>query len=246
MLKTIQLCISTEQRTLIDQLEWHVQRGEFWCVLGKNGAGKTSLLHTLAGAAIPTKGDVMLGGESISTLDALTLSRRRGLMLQSHVDAFNESVFNVVAIARTPYRSGARWDTAADSEAIIHALQRVDLEEKINANVTELSSGERQRVALAALIVQSPELMLLDEPTSHQDVAYQLKTMRLLCELAKQHAVIASCHDINHAANFATHVLLIGDKQHWQGPVEEILHAARLSEVFGCDFRREGQSWIAY
>ena len=246
MLETIQLCISIDQRTLIDQLEWHVQRGEFWCVLGKNGAGKTSLLHALAGAAIPTKGDVMLGGESISKLDALTLSRRRGLMLQSHVDAFNESVFNVVAIARTPYRSGTRWDTAADSEAIIHALQRVDLEEKINANVTELSSGERQRVALAALIVQSPELMLFDEPTSHQDVAYQLKTMRLLCELAQQHAVIASCHDINHAANFATHVLLIGDKQHWQGPVEEVLDVARLSEVFGCDFRREGQHWIAH
>jgi iron complex transport system ATP-binding protein len=246
MLKTTQLCISTGQRTLIDTLDWQVQRGEFWCVLGKNGAGKTSLLHTLAGAAVPTKGDVMLSGQSIHKLDALTLSRLRGMMLQSHVDAFDESVFNVVAIARTPYRSGARWDTAADSDTVIHALQRVDLEEKINAQVTELSGGERQRVALAALIVQSPELMLFDEPTSHQDVAYQLKIMRLLSELALHHAVIASCHDINHAANFATHVLLIGDKQYWQGPVEEVLDAARLGEVFGCNFRREGQSWIAY
>ena len=246
MLKTRQLCISTDQRTLIEKLDWQVQRGEFWCVLGKNGAGKTSLLHTLAGAAAPTKGEITLNEKNITELDALTLSRCRGLMLQSHMDAFNESVFNVVAIARTPYRSGKSWDTVADSDAVIYALQRVDLEEKINASITELSSGERQRVALAALMVQSPGVMLLDEPTSHQDVAYQLKIMRLLCELAKQHAVIASCHDINHAANFATHVLLIGEQQHWQGPVEEVLDEARLGVVFSCGFRREGQHWMAY
>lgn len=243
MLKTQQLGISAGQRSLITGLNWQVKRGEFWCVLGKNGAGKTSLLHTLAGAATPTQGSVLLSGQNIAALDTLTLSRRRGLLLQSYSDVFHESVFNVVAIARTPHRSGAQWDTAADTAAVRLALQCVNLEEKMNADVTQLSGGERQRVALAALIVQSPDLMLLDEPTAHQDVAYQLKTMNLLRDLAQKHAVIASCHDINQAARFATHVLLLGDHQHWLGPVDEVLEAERLSQVFGCSFRREGESW---
>ena len=116
----------------------------------------------------------------------------------------------------------------------------------MNVDVTQLSGGERQRVALAALIVQSPDLMLLDEPTAHQDVAYQLKTMHLLQDLAQQHSVIASCHDINQAARFATHVLLLSDHQHWLGQVDEVLEAERLSQVFGCSFRREGESWLTY
>jgi iron complex transport system ATP-binding protein len=246
MLTTQQLCISTGQRSLINALNWQVKCGEFWCVLGKNGAGKTSLLHTLAGAAIPAQGSILLSEQNIAELDALTLSRRRGLLLQSYSDVFHESVFNVVAIARTPHRSGAQWDTAADTTAVHHALQCVNLEEKMNADVTQLSGGERQRVALAALIVQSPELMLLDEPTAHQDVAYQLKTMHLLRSFSQQHAVIASCHDINQATRFATHVLLLGDQQHWLGPVNEVLEAERLSQVFGCSFRREGASWFMH
>ena len=246
MLTTQQLCISTGQRSLINDLNWQVKCGEFWCVLGKNGAGKTSLLHTLAGAAIPAQGSILLSEQNIAELDALTLSRRRGLMLQSYSDVFHESVFNVVAIARTPHRSGAQWDTAADTAAVRQALQYVDLEEKINSDVTQLSGGERQRVALAALIVQSPDLMLLDEPTAHQDVAFQLKTMHLLGKLAQEHAVVASCHDINQAARFATHVLLLGDQQHWLGPVDEVLEAERLSQVFGCSFRHDGQSWLTY
>jgi iron complex transport system ATP-binding protein len=243
MLTTQQLCISAGKRSLINGLNWSVNRGEFWCVLGKNGAGKTSLLHTLAGAATPTQGSVLLSDQNTDELDALTLSRLRGLMLQSYSDVFHESVFNVVAIARTPHRSGAQWDTTADTAAVRHALQCVNLEEKMNADVTQLSGGERQRVALAALIVQSPELMLLDEPTAHQDVAYQLKTMHLLRDLSQQHGVIASCHDINLAARFASHILLIGDQQHWLGPLNEVLQAERLSQVFGCSFRRESQSW---
>ena len=246
MLTTQQLCISTGQRSLINTLNWQVKCGEFWCVLGKNGAGKTSLLHTLAGAAIPAQGSILLSEQNIAELDALTLSRRRGLLLQSYSDVFHESVFNVVAIARTPHRSGAQWDTAADTAAVRQALQYVDLEEKINSDVTQLSGGERQRVALAALIVQSPDLMLLDEPTAHQDVAFQLKTMHLLGKLAQEHAVVASCHDINQAARFATHVLLLGDQQHWLGPVDEVLEAERLSQVFGCSFRHDGQSWLTY
>jgi iron complex transport system ATP-binding protein len=88
MLTTQQLCISAGQRRLVTSLNWQVKRGEFWCVLGKNGAGKTSLLHTLAGAATPAQGSILLSEQNIAVLDALILARLRGLLLQSYSDVF--------------------------------------------------------------------------------------------------------------------------------------------------------------
>jgi iron complex transport system ATP-binding protein len=110
-------------------------------------------------------------------------------------------------------------------------------------SVLTLSGGERQRVALAALLVQAPELMLLDEPVSHQDVAQQLQVMQLLRELSANHAVIASCHDINLAKRFATHALVLGEGQHWSGPVGDIVVPKILRLAFGCEFAQQGD-WL--
>ncbi len=246
MLSTRHLSVAAGGRMLIRQLDWHAQAGEFWCVLGSNGAGKTSLLHTLAGVLPPASGEVRLNDAPLAALDPVQLARLRGLMPQSQVDAFRDSVFNAVAVARVPHRMGAGWDTDEDIAAVRAALARVGLEARIGDDVTRLSGGERQRVALAALMVQSPSLMLLDEPIAHQDVSHQLDVMRLLRELSSRHAVVASCHDINHAARFATHVLLLGAQAHWQGPVQHVLEASTLAQAFGCRFTRDGQLWVAY
>lgn len=246
MLATRQLSVVVANRLLIGALDWQVRKGELWCVLGRNGSGKTSLLHTLAGVLVPAKGEVRLQGSSVADIEASALARLRGLMPQVQADAFQDSVFNAVAIARVPHRMGAGWDTAEDIDAVRDALKRVGLHDRIGDDVTRLSGGERQRVALAALMVQSPELMLLDEPVAHQDVGHQLEVMRLLQELSSAHAVVVSCHDINLAMRFATHVLLLGEHRHWQGSAEQVLQPDTLSQAFGCRFSRDGQTWVAH
>ncbi|MFM8466513.1 MAG: ABC transporter ATP-binding protein [Oxalobacteraceae bacterium] len=246
MLSTRQLSIAAGDRKLVDALDWQVCKGEFWCVLGRNGSGKTTLLHTLAGVLNPVAGEVRLQDALLSEIEPAALARLRGLMPQAVSDAFQDSVFNAVAIARVPHRMGAAWDTAEDIAAVWEALARVGLCERMADDITQLSGGERQRVALAALIVQSPDLMLLDEPVAHQDIGHQLEVMRRLRELSETHAVIASCHDINLAARFATHVLLLGDRVHWQGRVEQVMEEATLSRAFACRFSRDGLSWVAH
>jgi iron complex transport system ATP-binding protein len=124
------------------------------------------------------------------------------------------------------------------------ALHEVGLDGFEGRNVQGLSGGERQRVALAALLVQQPPLMLLDEPLSHQDVAQQLKLMELLRAQLSRHAVVMSCHDINLAARFATHVLLLGPDRHWLGPADSVLNAANLQAAYDCGFSREGSLFI--
>jgi iron complex transport system ATP-binding protein len=245
LLQTDNLTVAMGGRELIAGLDWHVHRGEFWCVLGKNGSGKSSLLYTLAGLLPAAGGRLQLAGQAMADMSLPLLARRRGLMQQQHSDAFSHSVIDTVLLGRTPYRIGTAWDADEDREAALSALARTGLSALIDADITRLSGGERQRVALATLLAQAPDLMLMDEPTAHQDVAQQLAIMRVARELTQQHAVVASCHDINLAARFATHVLVLGEGRHWMGRVDVMLTPEILGQAFGCSFRIQGDVLVA-
>jgi iron complex transport system ATP-binding protein len=234
-------------RVLVRALDWDIRRDEFWCVLGKNGAGKTTLLQVMAGIRQPRQGQLYLCGDPLHTTPLGLLAQRRGLMQQQQVDAFAHGVFDAVAIACFPSNALLGFTTSSVEALVSKALARVGMAGSEGRNVLALSGGERQRVALAALLVQAPDLMLLDEPVSHQDMAQQLQVMQLLRERSAQHAVIASCHDINLAKRFATHALVLGDAdadgKHWIGSASEILVPAILSDAFGCEFVEQGD-WL--
>lgn len=240
LLVTQNLNVAAGGHALIQNLNWQVKPGEFWCVLGQNGVGKSTLLHVLAGLLPAASGRSLIHGQPINRMRAGELARLRGLLPQKQVDAFSYTALEAVLIGRTPYRVGAGWDSGEDIALALDALKRVGLEDKAKEDITHLSGGERQRVALASLLLQAPQLMLLDEPTSHQDVAHQLDIMKLIRELSSSHAVIATCHDINLAARFASHVLVLAlaRGRHWQGPVAEVLTTDILQQAFGCRFSR--------
>jgi len=230
------LSVGIGKRILIESLNWQVNRGEFWCVLGRNGSGKSSLLHTVCGLLPPVSGKIFFGNKELKQLSTNELARYRGLVQQSQADVFPHSVLDAVMAGRTPYRVGSDWDSEDDIKVVSAALERFGLFSLRHNDVTRLSGGERQRVALAALMVQDPQLMLMDEPTSHQDVGKQVAVMRIARDLAQQRAVIATCHDINLAARFATHLLILGENRHWLGPVAELLNSDILQAAFSCEF----------
>ena len=236
LLHTHNLQIKVGTHELISDLNWEVQRGQFWCVLGKNGSGKSSLLHVLAGLNPCQPNSLSYAGKNIQDIDAVTLARYRSLMLQQHVDSFSHSVLDTVLIGRLPYRYGGEWDAEEDVKLAHSALQQCGLSHKVNADVRLLSGGERQRVALAAQLCQQADVMLLDEPISHQDVAHQLSVMQLLSSLKENCAVIATCHDLQLARRFATHALILGEGQHWQGVAQEVIVPEILEQAFDCQF----------
>jgi iron complex transport system ATP-binding protein len=239
------LSLKLGHRRLVTGLNWQVRQGEFWCVLGRNGAGKSTLLHALSGLQSIDDGSVWMMGRSVKDLTLPELAKLRGLMPQQSIDRFSATVGDTVAIARAPWRLGSAWRDDDDRSYVTAALQRVGMLERIDDDVMQLSGGERQRVAFAAMLVQNPALMLLDEPSSHQDIAQQLVMMRLMQELAVDHAVIASCHDINLAARFASHVLLLGEGFHYAGSTQEMLNPEVLSRVYGCEFDNAAMSIVA-
>ncbi len=239
------LSLTLGNRRLVTGLNWQVRQGEFWCVLGRNGAGKSTLLHALSGLQSIDDGRVLMMGRSVEDFTLAELAKLRGLMPQQIVDRFSDSVGNAVAIARAPWRLGSAWRDDDDRSYVTPALERVGMLDRIDDDVMHLSGGERQRVAFAAMLVQNPALILLDEPCSHQDIAQQQAMMRLIQELAVDHAVIASCHDINLAARFASHVLLLGEEFYYAGSTQEVLNPAVLSRVYGCEFDDTAKAIVA-
>ncbi|AKZ63802.1 cobalamin ABC transporter ATPase [Herbaspirillum hiltneri N3] len=242
------LTLRVGDATLLKNFDWKVHAGEFWCVLGKNGIGKSTLLHAIAGLLPPASGRIGSPVGEVRRTTPQQLALWRGLQAQQQFDAFSCSVLDSVMAGLHPYRPGWGWPDAADRRAALHVLERLDMASYADADVMRLSGGERQRVAMATLMLQAPQLYLLDEPASHQDVAAQLLVMRTLKELADDdHAVVATMHDINLAARFASHVLLIAEGKVWQGRAADILRPDLLEAAYGCRFEAvdsAGGRWL--
>jgi iron complex transport system ATP-binding protein len=221
------------QRQLVEALSLTVQVGERWAVLGPNGAGKSTMLAAAAGARPLDGGEIRLEGQSVSGLRADELARLRALLTDRWLDPFASTVLDTVLTARYVFR-----DEAAACPIARDWLERLDCTALADRDVRRLSRGERQRVAIATALAQDTRLVLLDEPTAHQDPRHQAHVIAELQTLGDR-ALIASLHDLNAAARFATHALLLwGDGRTLAGPAEVVLTAAALSDLFATPISR--------
>lgn len=232
---------SPDGRPLFGPFDWVVSPGDFWCLVGANGAGKSSLVSTVAGLLPPRGGQLLLAGRPLATYDIPSLASVRGLLPQSFEAPFGLDALQTVMLAREPH--ARRWlgDAPADREAAMAALARFGVETLAARDMATLSGGERQRVGLASLLAQRPRLYLLDEPLTHLDLRHQVATMRLFADLAAAEAVavVAAVHDVSLAARHATHALLVGSGGEVRaGPVDAVLEPEAVSDALGFTVRR--------
>ena len=234
LLESRGLTLTAGMRSLVADFNWAAHAGELWCVLGPNGAGKTTLLRALAGLAAPARGSVLVGGRLLAEWERRALARTRGFVAQQAHDAFDAGVLETALIGRHPHLDPWAWEGEAEVQAAQAALARVGLGGFGQRSVKTLSGGERQRVSLATLLLQDPRICLLDEPTSHQDVAQQATVGALLRALADEgRLVVAALHDINLAARHATHALLLdGAGSVSAGPIAQVLTVEHLSRIY--------------
>lgn len=228
------LMLSVAGRRLIDEISLRVYPGEFWCILGANGAGKTLFLHTLAGLRRVDRGSVTLFDRPLAQWSLAEAARVRGFLPQSTYHAFPMPVLDAVVMARHPHLSRWEWERGEDRARAEDALREVGLVDMEARDITTLSGGERQRVAVAALLAQDVPLLLLDEPVAHLDLHHQILVLRRLAELTDAgHAVMLSIHDLNLARRFATHVMLFcGDARVEAGPTDSVMREDALAAAF--------------
>ena len=235
MLRSEQLSISIGGKQVCNALDLNIEAGQVWGILGRNGIGKTTLLHTLAGLREADSGEIFLNSNSINQLSRKHIAQRIGLLLQHHEDSFPASVLETVISGRHPHINQWRWENESDHEIALQALQSVALQDLASRPVNQLSGGERQRVAIAGLLTQQPEIYLLDEPNSHLDLNYQIQILNHFSQLAREqhNAIVMSLHDINLAARYCDHLLLLlGNGEYLQGPTHTLLNTDNLQRLF--------------
>jgi iron complex transport system ATP-binding protein len=239
-LESENLTVAVNGCTLVRDLTLDIAPGSFVCILGTNGVGKTLTLHTLAGLREPTGNAVRLCGDLLDRLPRQEIARRLGLLLQIQEDAFPLTVRESALMGRYPHMGIWQWPGKQDLDAVRNALESFDLLGLENRTLAHLSGGERERVALATLMVQDPAIWLLDEPMNHLDPQHQLAVLHTLKNMtAKGRIVIASLHNPAMAIRFADYALLLYGDGEWEfGAASELLEPIRLERVYQTPFDR--------
>jgi iron complex transport system ATP-binding protein len=228
------LGVTLRGRVVLCDVSLSLSSGHLVALVGPNGAGKTTLLRALAGL-LPSQGEVRVGGEPLSSLRLRERARRFAYLPQGHVMHWPLPVHDIVALGRIPHGATdpARLNTK-DAEAVQRAMQATDVAAFSERRVTELSGGERSRVALARVLAVEAPVMLADEPTASLDPRYQIDVMTNLRNAAAGGMlVIVVTHDLGLAARFADTVLVLSEgKLVAQGAPAEALSETMMANVF--------------
>jgi iron complex transport system ATP-binding protein len=235
LLEAHDVTLQAGSRVLVRGLSFCIRSGEVWCMLGRNGAGKSTFLHTAVGLRSQHGGSIRLSGRPLGQWSLAEAARERAFLPQSFHDPFSASVLETVLVGRHPHLSRWQWEGEEDRDLALAALAAVDLEGFEQRDVLTLSGGERQRVALAAVLAQDTPLLLLDEPVAHLDLHHQLLVLDHLVKLAGEgRGVFFTAHDLNLAVRYADHaVLLASGRPAREGRIDEVLTETALLKAFG-------------
>ncbi|NDL56863.1 ABC transporter ATP-binding protein [Phytoactinopolyspora mesophila] len=234
------LGLAYERRQVIDDLSVTLEDHTITALVGPNGCGKSTLLRGLARLFSPQAGAIALDGADIARLPSKQLARQLGLLPQSPVAPEGLLVADLVARGRYPHQSWLSQWSKADEIAVEHALELAGALELRDRFVDELSGGQRQRVWIAMALAQATGTLLLDEPTTFLDIAYQLEVMELLQRLhhEQRRTIVVVLHDLNQACRYAHRlVALKAGRIVAHGRPTDIVDESLVRDVFGIESR---------
>ncbi len=228
------------EETILSRISFTVPKRGFTGLIGPNGSGKTTLLKCLDKTLTPTAGRILLAGKDLMQIDLKTLARMVGVVPQQWEVDFAFSVWEIVMMGRYPFLSPFARESREDRAIGRAAMEATNTLAFADRPVTELSGGERQRVLVAQALAQKPELLLLDEPTSHLDINHTLELCELLKKLQRSEnlTILAVFHDLNLAARYCDQLVLLNEgKVYACGAPEQVLSTENLEAVFGVRVR---------
>ncbi len=224
---------------ILHGISFQIKQGESISIIGPNGCGKTTLLRAIAGT-LPFTGEILFNDKDIRKFKRKALAKKVAMLSQTTQLYFNYTVFDTVMMGRYVYETGGLFGgiSEVDRLAVMGALETVGMLELKDREVDTLSGGQLQRVFLAKILAQDPDIILLDEPTNHLDLSYQIELIRFLNKWSKQEGktVIGVLHDVNLAMLLAENVLLMEDGNvKAYGLIQEVYASDVLTSAYKMD-----------
>lgn len=227
------------KQNVFKDVSFSLQEKTILCLLGPNGTGKSTLIQCLD-RLIPLKsGRILLNGRDTCHFSRRELAQKIAYIPQSHTAVFPFLVRDIVAMGRTPHLGVFSSPGKQDRQKVMDELESLGIGHLAEKPYTELSGGERQLVLFASVVVQEPELLLLDEPTSHLDFGNQMRVLEVIKNLAtKGLSVIMATHSPEHAFLCADYAAIMshGTLAAW-GPPQEVITEKNIRDVYGVDIR---------
>lgn len=224
--------------TVVGDLSFRLEEGQWLMLAGPNGAGKSTLIETVA-QGVPYTGSIRWISQDIRKLKPAQLARKIGVLAQKNNVGYAYTVEEVVGLGRYAYKAGLFSGEDSEGKAQVEkALEMTGLAELRHASMLTLSGGEMQRVFLAQVFAQDPQVLILDEPANHLDLKYQQHIFSLIREWLKEpgRAVLSVVHDLSLARRYGTHAILMDHgKSVSQGLIGDVMTPENLQQVYDMD-----------
>jgi iron complex transport system ATP-binding protein len=226
-----------EREPLLYDVQLLVHKGEMVGLLGPNGSGKTTLLRLVSGILLPQQGTIVLVGRPLQDWGRRGVAQNIAVVPQELHVPFAFTVEQMVSLGRTPYINWLASRSSKDDNIVQDAMRATDVIPLAKRIFNELSGGERQRVMVAMALAQQPKLLLLDEPTAHLDIKYQIDMLELVQRLNHERGVtvIAALHDLNLASRYFPRLVLFQRGIVADAGPAEVLEPQLLKRVYGID-----------
>ncbi len=224
-------------KNVLQDINLIIETGEFIGIIGPNGAGKSTILRIVAGILKKFSGSLRIMGRDIKTIRQRELAQIVGFVPQETHFQHNYLVEDIISMGRYPYLEPFQHFKKEDIETVEWAIAKSGLNELRKRPVNSISSGERQMVVIGRALVQKPQILLLDEPTSHLDIQHQVAIMKLLKDL-NQHGmtIVIVNHDLNVASQFCEKLVLLHRGRIYKiGTPEMIIDKELLMDVYGVE-----------
>jgi len=238
MLNIQDLKFSYKEKAVLDGIDLNIQQGEIIAIVGPNGCGKTTLLKHLNKNLHPDSGKVMIGDTDLEELTKSAIARKIASVPQTNEIRFSFIARDIVAMGRMPFLDTFRGESSDDIRIINEAMEKANVINLADRFINTMSGGERQRVIIARALAQTPEIVLLDEPTLHLDISTQFDVLDLVKKLAQEEnlTVVIVSHDLPMVVRYCDRIVMLKDHKIFaMGKPEDVLTPENMREIFDVD-----------